>query len=172
MVYPCFVWKQAGSVNVIRSGLIYLLPFSICRPGWSWGSGGRCDETLRWQPYTLKCLVMNILAKVLSGGGGGERERDRQTDRQRTRCTSSFVNIASVVMIWLVSWCFEPSQPQKDYMRAEHKRHSISKLFISQVIVPKVMFFSLFIFRGHSTREPASGKVTYFILRAYTGTMC
>ena len=31
-------------------------------------------------------------------------------------------------------------------------------------------FFSLFIFRGHSTRAPASGRVTYFILRAYTGT--
>ena len=29
--------------------------------------------------------------------------------------------------------------------------------------------FSLFIFRGHSTREPASNRVTYFILRAYTG---
>ena len=34
------------------------------------------------------------------------------------------------------------------------------------------MFLSLFIFRGHSTREPASGRVTYFILRAYTGTRC
>ena len=32
------------------------------------------------------------------------------------------------------------------------------------------MFFSLFIFRGHSTREPASSRVTYFILGAYTGT--
>ena len=30
-------------------------------------------------------------------------------------------------------------------------------------------FFSLVIFRGHSTREPASSRVTYFILRAYTG---
>ena len=29
------------------------------------------------------------------------------------------------------------------------------------------MFLSLFIFRGHSTREPASSKVTCFILRAY-----
>ena len=27
---------------------------------------------------------------------------------------------------------------------------------------------SLFIFRGHSTREAASSRVTYFILRAYT----
>ena len=31
-------------------------------------------------------------------------------------------------------------------------------------------FFSLFIFHGHSTREPASSRLTYFILRAYTGT--
>ena len=30
---------------------------------------------------------------------------------------------------------------------------------------------SLFIFRGHSTREPASNRVTYFILRVYTGTV-
>ena len=34
------------------------------------------------------------------------------------------------------------------------------------------MVLSLFILRRHSTREPASGRVTYFILRAYTGTMC
>ena len=32
------------------------------------------------------------------------------------------------------------------------------------------VFCSLFIFRGHSTREPTSSKVTYFILLAYTGT--
>ena len=31
-------------------------------------------------------------------------------------------------------------------------------------------FFSLFIFRGHSTWEPASSRVTYFILQAYAGT--
>ena len=30
---------------------------------------------------------------------------------------------------------------------------------------------SLFIFRGDSAREPASCRVTYFILRAYTGAM-
>ena len=31
-------------------------------------------------------------------------------------------------------------------------------------------FWGLFIFREHSTREPASSRVTYFILRAYTKT--
>ena len=33
-------------------------------------------------------------------------------------------------------------------------------------------FFSLFIFHGHSARELASGRVTCFILQAFTGTMC
>ena len=32
------------------------------------------------------------------------------------------------------------------------------------------VFFGLFIVRGHSAREPASNRVTYVILRAYTGT--
>ena len=32
-----------------------------------------------------------------------------------------------------------------------------------------VCFFNLFIFREHSTREPASSRVTYFILQANTG---
>ena len=32
------------------------------------------------------------------------------------------------------------------------------------------MFWSLFIFREHTTRKPASSRVTYFILWAYTGT--
>ena len=32
------------------------------------------------------------------------------------------------------------------------------------------MCVCLFIFRGHSTREPAPSRVTYFILQAYTGT--
>ena len=52
----------------------------------------------------------------------------------------------------------------------EHKLNSGSKLFISQVIIPQVIFFTLFVFRGHSTREPASSRMTYFLLRAYTGT--
>ena len=75
-----------------------------------------------------------------------------------------------MTMSYLVLWA---QSTTKDYIRAEHKLHSISKLFISQVIIPQVMFFfSLFILRGHSTREPAFSRVTYLILRAYTGTMC
>ena len=34
----------------------------------------------------------------------------------------------------------------------------------------KSCVLSLFIFRGYSTREPVSSRVTCFILRAYTGT--
>ena len=54
-----------------------------------------------------------------------------------------------------------------------NKLHSISKFYISQVIIPQVMvvvFFFLFIFHRHSTQEPASSRVTYFILLVYEGT--
>ena len=39
---------------------------------------------------------------------------------------------------WLV---LSAQSTTKDYTRAEHKLHSISELFISQVIIPQVMFF-------------------------------
>ena len=55
----------------------------------------------------------------------------------------------------------------KDYIRAEHKLHSISKSFISLVIIPQVMFLAS---AGTQHGEPASNRVTYFILRAYTGS--
>ena len=73
---------------------------------------------------------------------------------------------------FLVSWCFEPSQPRRITsgpktnftLSPSHSFHESS--------YHKSCLCSLFIFRGHSTREPASSRVTYFILRAYTGTMC
>ena len=87
------------------------------------------------------------------------------------------ITIVSQVVSWIVSWCLEPGQPQ----RITSSLNTNFTLLISQVIIPQIMwvfvvvvlfclFFSLFIFRGHSTREPASGRVTYFISRAYTGT--
>ena len=40
---------------------------------------------------------------------------------------------------WVIL-CFEPSHAStKDYIRVEHRLHSISKLFISQVITPRVI---------------------------------
>ena len=92
----------------------------------------------------------------------------------------------------LVLWA---QSTTKDYIRAEHKLHSFSKLVISQVISQlqritsglntnftfspsysfhksshhKSCFLSLYIFHGHSTREPASGRVTYFILQDSRG---
>ena len=86
----------------------------------------------------------------------------------------------------------------RDYITAKHKLQSISKLFIPQVIIPQVFFSqttaqilsTIFerktktnkksqtkqtityvletTFREHSTRKPASSRVTYYILRAYT----
>ena len=62
----------------------------------------------------------------------------------------------------------------KDYIRAEHKLtlsagYSFHKSSYHKSCFLKIIF-SLFIFRGHSTQEPASSRLTYFILRAYTGT--
>ena len=73
---------------------------------------------------------------------------------------------------YLVSWCFEPSQPQR-ITSGQNTNFTLSPSHsFHESSYHKSCFLSLFIFRWHSTREPASGTLTYFILRAYTGTMC
>ena len=61
----------------------------------------------------------------------------------------------------LVRRCFEPSQPQR----------ITSGLNTNFTLTPSYSFYKSSYhkacsFRGHSTREPASSRVTYFILRA------
>ena len=78
---------------------------------------------------------------------------------------------------WLVSWCFEPSQPQwitsglstnfilspgYSFRKSSFHKSCYCCCFLFLFFC---VFFSLFISRGHSTREPAFGRVTYFILR-------
>ena len=96
----------------------------------------------------------------------------------------------------LVSWCFEPSQPHRIasglntnfdlspsssfhkslyyvFFHSNDNSNSIHNFGTQKQRKKQTktrMFLSLFIFRGHSTQEPASGRVTYFILLAYTGT--
>ena len=74
----------------------------------------------------------------------------------------------------LVSWCFKPSQPQRitSGLNTNYTLSPSQSFHKSSNHKVMVFFFSLFIFRGHSAREPASSRVTQFILRAYTGTMC
>ena len=66
------------------------------------------------------------------------------------------------------SWCFEPSKPQRITSGlktnfALSPSYSFHKSSYHKSCCC-CCFFSLFIFRGHSTREPASSRVTYFIL--------
>ena len=75
-------------------------------------------------------------------------------------------------IIQLVSWCFEPCQPQRITSGLNTNFSLSPSSHFTSHHTTKSLFFSPFIFRGHSTREPASSRVTYFILRAYTGTMC
>ena len=70
----------------------------------------------------------------------------------------------------LVSWCFEPSQPQRITSGLNTNfTLSPSYSFPESPYHKSRFFFSLFTFRGHSTREPASSKVTFSNLRVYTG---
>ena len=89
---------------------------------------------------------------------------------------SSHSRVPLDLVSYLVSWCFEPNQPQRitpglntnftlspSYLFHKSSYHKSS--------YHKVMFFlALFEFRGHLTREPASSRGTHFILRTYTGT--
>ena len=70
----------------------------------------------------------------------------------------------------LVSWCFEPSQPQR-ITSGLNTNFALSPSYsFHKSSYHKSCFFGLLIFHGQSTPEPASSRVTYFILQAYTGT--
>ena len=73
--------------------------------------------------------------------------------------------------------CFVPSQPQRTTSGLNTNftlspSYSFHKSSYHKPVFYIYFFYSLFIFRGHSTWEPASGRETCFILRAYTGTTC
>ena len=66
-----------------------------------------------------------------------------------------------LLVSWLVLWA---QSTKKNYIRAKHKFHSITESFISQVIIPQVLCFlePIDIPRAHSTRKPASSRVTIY----------
>ena len=70
----------------------------------------------------------------------------------------------------LLTWYFEPSQPQRITSGLKTNFTLSPDYSFHKSSYHKSCFLSLFVVRGHSTREPASGMVTYFILRAYTET--
>ena len=70
----------------------------------------------------------------------------------------------------LVSWCFEPDQPQRITSGLNTNFTLTANYSFHESFYHKSCYFSPFIFRGHSTRESESSRVTYFILWAYTGT--
>ena len=64
----------------------------------------------------------------------------------------------------LVCWCFWAQSTTKDYIRAEHKFHSIFMLFISQVIIPQVMFLSqdlYYVGTQHRNLYPAGWPILF-----------
>ena len=89
------------------------------------------------------------------------------------QCLMSDRNLACAVLIrHLVTWHSEPSQPQRiTFGLNTNSTLSPSYSFHKSCYHKSCFFFffSLFKFLGHSTREPASNRVTYFILWAYKG---
>ena len=69
-----------------------------------------------------------------------------------------------------VCWCFEPSQPQTITSGLNTNFMLSPSYLFHKSPYHKPCFFSLFTVHGHSAQGPASGRVTYFILQAYTGT--
>ena len=103
-----------------------------------------------------------------------EKSKPKESNTIRAPIITATGNCIELLCLvrYLVSWCFEPWQPQ----RITSGLNTYFTLFPSHSFHKsshhKSRFWSLFIFRGHSTREPASSRLIYFILRAYTGTMC
>ena len=91
-----------------------------------------------------------------------------------TRCLFGAKEVVTVLSFCLecglVSWCLEPSQPQRITSGLNTNFNQSPRYTFHKSTYHKSCFLSLFIFRGHSTSGPTSNRVTYFILHAYTGT--
>ena len=79
--------------------------------------------------HSLLCFKRVDLVRPHDGAGGeyGQEKGNAMRGRKRKKQLDS----------WLVLWA---QSTTKDYIRAGHKLHSLSKLFISQVIIPQIMF--------------------------------
>ena len=92
------------------------------------------------------------------------------TSNKQTRLPSHVVFLLQCIISQLVSWCFEPSQPRRITSGLNTNFTLSPNYSFRNSSYHKLSFLSQWIFRGHSTREPACSRLTYFILRAYTGT--
>ena len=100
--------------------------------------------------------------------------RQRCSESQAQQITPRTWVCHDLVQVYcqFVSWCFEPSQPQRITSGLNINFTQSPSYSFHKSSHHKSCFLSLFIFLWHSTREPASSRVTYIILRAYTGTTC
>ena len=115
---------------------------------------------------------------------GGEVERKRKEDSINTSKHSC--HSCRHTSHWIL---FHPgynththtnTRAKHTLTRAQTDTHTHAELNTNSTLSPsysfhksfyhKSCFLSQFIFRGHTTREPVSNRVTYFIPRAYTGT--
>ena len=106
----------------------------------------------RWQHAYQGKKCCHHIDVILSDTTGHRQKKKKKTEKEKRRRTESR-STSSQIMISgdhlrtnyylnvLVSWCFELSQPQRITSGLNKKLHSISKLFVSQIVIPQVMFF-------------------------------
>ena len=85
----------------------------------------------------------------------------------------AFVCVVAIPLSLIVSWCFEPHQPQMSGMNTNFTlspSYSFHKSLYHKSCCCCFLAYLYSAGNRYSTREPASSRVTYFTLRAYTGT--
>ena len=140
-------WPLCGCV---LNPVCCMVSTGICKQLWDWAKSGRITD---WSPERVSLCGVNIGIRLYI---------------HNVCHRSEFTILHHTWLVCQLVGALSPVDHKGSHQG--YKLHSISKLFISQVMIPQVMFvvlFSLFIFHRLSTQEPASSRVTYFILRLH-----
>ena len=157
-------WAQSTIRNYIRvEGNFHKEVYSL-KDQYGRNKTGRTE----WENGELsgECMEWNTAERAI--------KRQKQTQEQNEKEWASSVGLCQdthwQIHVRLVRWCFQPSQPQRITSGLNTNFTLSSSYSFHKSSYHKSCFCLLAYFRGHSTREPASSRVTYFILGAYTGT--
>ena len=167
--WPIFMQNHYGGASAVLAKLSSSLPPGISvststSPETTWHETNLTKFFWLQSPQQLHSANQNITNNVLHE----KPEEDLPSMSGPQAKAKKYFKISS----YLASWCFEPSPPQR-ITSGLNTNFTLSPSYsFHKSSYHKSCFFSLFIFRGHSTQEPVSSRVTYFILWAYTGTMC
>ena len=134
---------------------------------------GLCSTNVTCQSKNDGFFLCSCVQKTTKQNPCPVNRLDRIREKLSARTSKNYLTKEAEEESLLVGWWFEPSQSRrltsglnKNFILSPS--YSFHKSLYHKSYVWLLLLFSLFIFRGHSTREPAFSKVTYFILQACT----